>query len=67
MIKIHIFNNLTVANGAAAYVNEAEGYPREGCETLAHCCVQETDGIIYIQADQVTELHLGPATEYDFS
>ena len=66
-MRLHPFKTMKVALAAVALVNEATGYPREGCETQSYCEIQQVFGILFIQADAVTESILGPATEVDFS
>lgn len=65
-MRIHRFQNMKVAQAAVAYLNERTGYPIPGSETQSYACIQEAKDVVFIQADAVTEEHLGTAEEYEF-
>jgi len=66
ILKAHLFDTLEAANSAIELINTGEGIPvNSEAVTRTYTQVQENDGRIYIQADEVTEKYLGEGVEIE--
>jgi hypothetical protein len=65
-MNAHIFNTEQQANEAILLINKGEGIPvSDNSVTRTYCEFISHEDIYYIQADEVTEKHLGKPTEIE--
>lgn len=59
-IKAHVFQSVNDANNAISQINTNQGIPvSESAITRTYCNLIESNGVIYIEADKITESVLG--------